>query len=96
MKSSPQGSAQEASQGHRQALGLQSLLQQTLRSLAPPGQAALRIQRAQPCFLDLEVWLPAVATVTQTGAARTTPLSSIKWCPHKGARSCVHMGVRFA
>ena len=25
-----------------------------------------------------------------------TLLSSIKWGPHKGARSCVHMGVRSA
>lgn len=90
------GSAQEASQGRRQALGSQLLLQQTRQPTpARPGCPRGHTEH-RPAFWTWRSGRPVVTTVTQTGAARTTLLSSIKSGPHKGARSCVHMGVRSA
>lgn len=90
------GRAQEASQDRGQALGSQSTLQQT-RPPAPSRPGCPQGHAEHTCaFWTWRSGRPVVTTVTQTGAAHTTLLPSIKWGPHKGVRSCVHMGVRSA
>ena len=90
------GRAQEASQDRRQALGSQSTLQQT-RPPAPTRPGCPRGHAEHMCaFQTWRSGRPVVTTVTQTGAAHRTLLSRIKRGPHKGARSCVRMGIRSA